>query len=860
MKKLLIFFVFFISILGQNSVSVENERASRPDAPSVKESDAVVGPNTSIDLAPLLSCCKEALKRIGSVDESSCCDTVLGILGDACEILGPDRTISDKLRELVDGFSNISSTEMIVLNFNEVFTALDGLEELLCDKFEGVFSLLETTITENEENFNGIYTSLNRICEKIESLGDSLMVEIDFSAVFTALSGVEERLCNKFEGAFSALDDILETKEDGFEGTFTVLDTICEKIESITGTLLAVLDFNGIFTALNDVEIVLCDKFEGVFTVLAAEALCLPTPLTQDDVVNGDILLNIDGINYCMAENITATIVITGNNVNLDMNDRVLFGVININADDVIVENGKVQPFGPLTNDTNDPAITIGSENTVLHDLLIVCDDTITFQVAGRIGIMNGGNKTRIRNCSIKSGGGGPGTAIFFRAPDGGNGIINTGDGLFITDCIIETGFGGQQLTDGFGGTGGIGILNISGDPVIIQDSFILTGSGGVAISPGSSASGGFGGAGIEAQAGTFVIKNCTIVSGEGAIGDESSGFGGDGINFLNLVGSAVIDNCVLETGSGLVAGSGITYDGNSLIKVIRTSIVTGEPNLEGGYGLLSTSSCTVLSDITIKTLSGDIGSVTGMGIILFGSATIEDVVIATGDAGTNDVFPFDSGHGILVVNTDNVTIRNCTITTGNGGNNTSLAGMGGNAGHCIQVIGASNIFVDTCLLTSGTGGIGVAGNGVGGDGIFVTDSEGITIVNSVSNSAGASGFQVDSSSAICINNSKAIESAENGFEILNTTSGFTICNSIALGCNGNGFFLDASVTDGQVVSNKAESNLSGGIINDSGDIARHQIWNNIATNNTGIGNYFGVALVIAAPTVNTGFYSNVVM
>jgi len=130
-----------------------SERALRPDASGIKESNAIVGPS-AVDLFPLLACCKQIIKRLGSVKDSSCCDSVLGILGDACDILGPDATISGSILSLFDEFNNtfttlqticdkidnLTGTVMIAVDFNVVFTAIDGVEELLCEKIESGFN------------------------------------------------------------------------------------------------------------------------------------------------------------------------------------------------------------------------------------------------------------------------------------------------------------------------------------------------------------------------------------------------------------------------------------------------------------------------------------------------------------------------------------------------------------------------------------------------------------------------------------------------------------------------------------------------------------------------------------------------
>ena len=658
--------------------------------------------------------------------------------------------------------------------------------------------------------------------------------------------------------------------------------------DAIVGPSNSSLDQAFIAQKLGLIKKCLCSlsiDITGVFTVIEGLGLCDPIPLTQADVIGGTILLDIPGFNYCMAENIIGDIEITGDNINLDMNDRVLFGTILIDANEVVVENGKINPPAPLSPLDLFGAVTIGSENIVLRDLLIICEDTIVPDVDGRIGIENDGNKTKIIDCSIKSGSafgstGGP--------ANGGIGIFNFGNDLLVTNCSIETGRGGSEIGVGGVGNGGNGIQSSQDGLAIIKNCLIKTGTGGTGL---TNNSGGTGGNGIEAPSGSFNITDCVILTGDGGpgtVGWERSGFG---MRFINNAQDVFIEGCSIETGNGGGildnTSSGVRYEGAASFKIQQSCIITGSGldvpsgnRGDGGDGVISTSP--ILNELT-------------------------NLTIQTGDGGnSNGGF---GGDGIQVSN-GQIIIKHCNVVTGNGGNATVVSG--GNSGQGIITFADEQTHIQKCIVTIGNPGSGPGGVGTNSNGIqvipigfnvntanisdsivtgalsgFVSqDMDTLSITNCKAENGTGSGFFINNTGLSVISNceslanndqgffittattvdpssckiidSEACNNGESGFLIIGNIIGFTITNCQSVGNGGDGFLLAIDVLDGHLISNQANNNGNIGINNASGNVALHQIYNNVSSQNA-VANYFGVAPIENAPTVATGFYANVI-
>ena len=297
--------------------------------------------------------------------------------------------------------------------------------------------------------------------------------------------------------------------------------------------------------------------------------------------------INVTG-NYCLVTDATTNIIINAENTSLDLNGRELTGWIIVNAPNVTVKNGKINPPAP-TDDTQalTPGINISSngENTRLCCLVVKCEDSVGRDpsqplpvgtaLRGRTGIINAGIKTFILDCCITSGAGADGNTAGTVAPfdiggNGGFGIQSPGIRAQISRCSISTGRGGNgspvciAAIDGRdGGNGGIGI-EVVGEDSCVFDCKIITGDGGNGgfTCCENGGNGGNAGDGILNVQHKTQINNCSIHTGNGGNGGEgdsgndvSGGQGGNGGNGITTNGT-IIQN-IIGTGNGGNGGDG---------------------------------------------------------------------------------------------------------------------------------------------------------------------------------------------------------------------------------------------------------------------------------------------------------------
>ena len=107
----------------------------------------------------------------------------------------------------------------------------------------------------------------------------------------------------------------------------------------------------------------------------------------------------------------------------------------------------------------------------------------------------------------------------------------------------------------------------------------------------------------------------------------------------------------------------------------------------------------------------------------------------STGITGTN------GGVGILVTTSaNNAVIRNCIVSTGDGGNGTTTGGSGGN-GITVNGDATETEIIDTTILYTGNGGNGSVTTGSGGHGVFIDINALDTVLrNCTIRNTGASG------------------------------------------------------------------------------------------------------------------------
>lgn len=267
------------------------------------------------------------------------------------------------------------------------------------------------------------------------------------------------------------------------------------------------------------------DVIESKIDALSA---CDPTPISSDDVVGGTITIDMSG-NYCLTENVTADIIITGTCVSLDLNNRCVTGIVSLCTNDTELMNGNLTPPAPATTPNAAVTVTSGSDRAHIHDVNIHNTDTAAEDTAGRSGIEVRGNETHIINCTVVAGAGGEsGAPVAANGGEGGSGLVITAgaNNTLVHNCFFTGANGGAATNSGGdGGDGGRGIL-------------------------------------IASTAQGAEINECTVLAtGNGGVGGAVSGVGGDGGDGIKIESTCIdisVRNCTIRnTGTGSVMGGG---------------------------------------------------------------------------------------------------------------------------------------------------------------------------------------------------------------------------------------------------------------------------------------------------------------
>jgi hypothetical protein len=668
------------------AVLQEKLRAIRPDAPIANANNAIVACGGDCDLTQLIRLLASIRARIGSVNDNPCCGTILGILGDACNVpcIGENGSISEVLCEILDSLTGCCSE------------IIETITECCAEIIE--------TITE--------------CCAEIHE---------DFEDTWTILADIKDTITECCAEIKSEIFDTQTLIIDEFEQTWTILADIKDTITECCAEIKLEI-FN--------TQTLIVEGFEGTWTMIDDCCACGPIPLFQSDVIGGVINLTTTGLNYCLAENITGNIAITGGNVTVDGNDRVLTGRIFIDAADVIVKNAKVKPTAP-GNSTE----------------------------AGFAGIhgTSASAKVQILNCLVECA---DTTVVTSPSVSGRIGIFSDADNVVVERCKVKAGRGGDSSDNLGGGLGGAGI-KINGNSGSVKNSTAIAGDGGNTIVGGLLSNAG--GNGIDFNGNSASINNSTAIGGNGGLGSISGGIGiriiGNDWSLQNLTAVGGFCGAATSFNLGFPGGSGIEIDGsNGLIENMIASggvggtsgPVNGVSAGRGGHGIAIIGNNNLIKNSRITGGSGGIGGeidsgasgnggLGGSGIKITGSyGSIEGCEIHGGQAGTGGgVFIFPPGSpapntageggigGIgIEISGDRWLVNSSRVFGGLGGHGGSgqiVSGDAGNGGRAIQINGAFAV-VDSCFTQAGDGGeafdtaFGTGGSGgSGGDAIIIT-------------------------------------------------------------------------------------------------------------------------------------------
>lgn len=450
---------------------------------------------------------------------------------------------------------------------------------------------------------------LMRCCETLQS---------DFAATWTILADIKDTIITEFQATFTALTDIEDT-----------LTTCCAELTDTITT-----QFQATFTALADIKDSLTEccaaltettttNFQSTFTILSFVTACLSMPIETPTTIT------IPGT-YCLAQDITGTIVINSDNVTLNLNDHTINnGAIIVNAgSNRLIENGAINNAanGIICNsNTNTTIRNVSVTNGFTNGILF--NNPTTDCSVDNVVCENCGNGI---NCNGVAGGIGLHITHFVINNSSGSGITianttkivihkgnienSTNEGITINNCAdiqcsdvtIET-------------SGGIGIHLIGPNNSALMKNIIVARSPqgiiatgnlseslfeqckildcttnvtanitpvcGIGIHNGTnvqldsclvknySATGASAFiAGFRCSGNSFILRNCTAQTLSGSSSSTVHGF-----SFPLALSNAVVSDCVSTniSGGGLVAGFFMEGDSISITRSIVRSVTT---------------------------------------------------------------------------------------------------------------------------------------------------------------------------------------------------------------------------------------------------------------------------------------------
>jgi hypothetical protein len=523
---------------------------------------------------------------------------------------------------------------------------------------------------------------------------------------------------------------------------------------------------------LANLDITTTVDLSGVYTMIEDCCACGPIPLFQTDADQGggQITLTMTGLSYCLAENITGTIVISASDVTVNGEEHILTGRVVINAPNAIVHNAKIKAQAPVVAlDAFNGAVNIGSAGSNAQILNCLIESVASGSVRGRTGISSDGQRTIIKNCNVSGGNSSSGV--------GGTGISLTGSNSVIEDTIVRSGdsissFGTNAIISSSNVVLSINnVTAIGGNTVSTPTAIIFVSFSGAFTSIRNSIVTGVGTPGILIQDG--VIDNVTVAVSGGTSGgirvnnsakcsitnskviasSPVSAPGGIGIEVLGS-SHVEIDAVEIQGGSGTSGGQGVSVDSSSsYVSIVNSNVTAGSSTGAGSLGvdgIRMLGSNGLIDNVTVTAGNGTAGSfgsggAGGSAIIVAQSGNNTIIKNSTATAGNGGAGDPNTGNGGIGGDGINISVSNGSVIDtvvkgGNGGNSTfdsTNAGAGGNG----IVISASNIVVEGLTATGGTGGIGdsgglsiVGGNGGNGIRVIASSNDVNTVVIKASN------------------------------------------------------------------------------------------------------------------------------
>jgi hypothetical protein len=612
--------------LLQYAITQEKMRSVRLDANPEIVNSVIAKSEGSCDFKQVIQLLSSIRGYIGTVNDSSHCNKILGILSDVCNVpsIGENRSITECCAEIHE-------------NFEGTWTILANLDITKAVDLSGVYTMIEARCAHESiplfQSVVDIFGDLIIFNPGNYHLAENITGNILVSAVNVTLDGNGYALtgCVDIGTANAIVKNLTITPVAPVNSGAANLSAIFLRSGADNAQILNCMIVCANTTATNVPGRSGISGFGG-FGLGNKTWIkdCNITAGNGNGIGAGGNGISISG-SYPWISN---TIVIAGSgSAGGSIGGAGGVGV-SISGTSARIENSRFQG-GNAGNGTG-PAAAGGDGATMSGANALI--ENSQFQGG------NGGNVTT-------SGTGG----------NGGAGASMTGAYARIDSSQFQAGSGGTTVS-GVGGTGGRGVLasNLNFE---IYDSTVFGGNGGNAI----AGAGGFAETGIRIEGpntSNCVVKNCKAVSGNGGNGTTNGAPGSAGIllrgpNGTNPASNAVVTDCVVQGGNGGTATSGAGGAGGQGIDIFD-------------YARVIVQSCHVPGGSNGGNSTSGTGGAGGSGIYVRGSTSnivqITDCRVEnTGTVGTGGTPTQGSGIGINAGSNIQITNNNVLSCAGSG-------------------------------------------------------------------------------------------------------------------------------------------------------------------------------------------------
>ncbi|MGE0206361.1 MAG: right-handed parallel beta-helix repeat-containing protein [Candidatus Babeliales bacterium] len=488
------------------------------------------------------------------------------------------------------------------------------------------FQLLGKSSFEVEEELFKGYKSLSndfRLVNRDSLLEIAYMMQrstcAKLTTIFELLCEIQNGLAPQdINGIYTALDQSSEIICEKFQETWTALEAMS------TPTVYILFDsgFQDTFTALVGLTDAMCTKFEETWTILAANC-GFPIAIT------GPATIAASG-NYCLDQNILGSIIISADNVNLDLNHKRISSGTPHNIE--VTSQGNIYIFNGILSDAASSAISITTCTNVTIENVDFIDNPAGISVLTSTIIT-------VNNCTFR---GSSGRAMSFDDSMLGN----------IANCTCELNTGATEILATFSSRcmqfSNIEICNNTGAavffPILINnlsDSIFQ----GVRVNENSAAT----------ELGAFVITGttqnvkffeCTVFRNNApTLAAALLGANPQDITFntFNIAGNSFSNNSILVDATALTNGvfNQVHVDDNTSLAALRAFQLTNCSNLVF-------NGCSALDNTATSTLIG------------LDFQNCNDGVVKNSSINDNTSSSL-SVQGINIYNSHNLTFDSCT-------------------------------------------------------------------------------------------------------------------------------------------------------------------------------------------------------